>query len=214
MNNKFSVDEDGGWQQILNRPAVTFAKRPALFIDRDGVLIEERHYLKNPSEVKLLPYAAETIKQANTEKIIVVIVTNQGGIGRQLLNWNDFYAVQERLLDDLATEGAFINAVYACPHHPKGAQPYNIGDHSWRKPNPGMILKALDDLDIDPAKSAMIGDKASDLRAAKRAGLKTGVHVLTGHGMDDGERTGAKKLKSPDFNVLCHDDLKDVKLNF
>jgi len=211
MNQTYPVDPQGCWQQILNHPVVFNNQTPALFIDRDGVLIEERHYLKNPNEVKLLPGAADLIKLANLSNIAVIVVTNQGGIGRHYFGWSDFKAVQERIYDDLAKTGAFVNAVYACPHHGKGIAPYDQGDHMDRKPNPGMILKAVDALDININQSWMIGDKASDISAAKNANLKGALHVLTGHGNDKGERLGVKKLKSAGFEIQCKDSIKDGK---
>jgi len=211
MDQTFPVDQQKCWQQILNHPIAVDQKLPAMFIDRDGVLIEERHYLKNPNEVKLLPGAASLVKLANSLNIAVVIITNQGGIGRQFFGWSDFNAVQERIHDDLAKTGAFVNAVYACPHHGKGVAPYDQGDHMDRKPNPGMILKAVEALNIDINRSWMIGDKASDIIAAEKAKLKGGVHVLTGHGNDKGERSSAKKLKSAGFQVHCQDNIEDGK---
>ena len=201
------IDSDGVWTQIISAPG---RGRAALFLDRDGVVIEEGHYLCRADDVRLIPGAAGVISAANGRGVPVVIVTNQGGIGRGFYGWDDFAAVQERMLGDLAAAGARVDAVYASPFHPQGVAPYNKVDHPSRKPNPGMLVLAAECLDLDPARSWIIGNHASDLNAAKRAGLAGGLHVTTGHGTHDGEREAAMALTGTGFRALAADSIADA----
>lgn len=194
------LDSDGRWSQVLNR--VQGEGRPgALFLDRDGVVVEEVHYLHQPGDVRFLEGAHGLIGEANIRGIPVILITNQAGIARGHFKWPHFIAVQEKIHDDLAEAGVFLNAVFACPHHADGKPPYDVADHPWRKPNPGMLRAAAERLPIDLAKSWMIGDKASDIGAAKNAGLEGAVHVLTGHGKDEGERDNSLALAQEGFRV-------------
>ncbi len=201
-------DADGVWAQVLRRPGAR--DLPALFVDRDGVLVEEVDYLSRPSDVRLLPGAAETVARANGLGIPVVVITNQAGIAYGSLDWDAFSAVQERIIADLAAAGAFINGVFACPFHAEGKPPYDHPDHPARKPNPGMLTRAGALLDLDLSRSWMIGDRAQDLAAASNAGLTGGIHVLTGHGNDEGERQAALALAGPAFQVSAADSIADA----
>lgn len=201
------IDPDGVWTQIVSVPE---PGRAALFLDRDGVVIEEGHYLCRADDVRLIPGAAGVISAANARGVPVVIVTNQGGIGRGYYGWDDFAAVQERIAEDLAAAGARVNGVYASPFHPEGVPPYNHASHPSRKPNPGMMLMAADALELDLTRSWIIGDHASDLEAGMRAGLAGGMHVLTGHGTHDGERPAALALNGTEFQVLAAESIADA----
>ena len=198
--NAYPIDDEGVWCEVLRRSAGG-AARPALFLDRDGVVVEETDYLSRPEDVRLIPGAAELIAAANRGDIAVILFTNQAGIGRGYYGWDAFAGVQRTLLDKLQSARAFVNAVYACPHHADGTPPYRHPDHPARKPNPGMVLRARAALGLDFASSWVVGDRASDLDAGRRAGLAGGVHVLTGHGSDAGERRAALALGSPEFKV-------------
>jgi len=172
------------------------APRPALFLDRDGTIIEEVGFISRAEEVRLIPGAAEVIASANRNEVAVVIVTNQSGIARSLFEWADFAAVQARMLAELAKAGAFIDAVLACPHHPSGRAPYNHPDHPDRKPNPGLVRRAAGLLPIALAQSWLIGDRASDIIAAARAGLAGGLLVATGVGSRPSEQQAALQQQS------------------
>ncbi|MCH2327707.1 MAG: HAD-IIIA family hydrolase [Rhodospirillales bacterium] len=200
------IDAAGLWSQVLNR-AQGAGLRPGLFLDRDGVVVEEVHYLHRPADVRLIDGAAGVITQANVRGFPVILVTNQAGIAHGRYGWGEFAEVQEKIIDDLATEGAFINAVFACPHHGDGRPPYDKPDHSWRKPNPGMLLATAEKLPVDLGKSWIVGDRAQDLAAGKGAGLAGGVHVLTGHGGGDGEREEALRLEGDGFKALTAADI-------
>jgi D-glycero-D-manno-heptose 1,7-bisphosphate phosphatase len=203
------IGEDGVWRQVLTRVAGT-TLRPALFLDRDGVLVEEVHYLHKVSDMKMMPGAADVVRNANARGVPVVIVTNQAGIGRGKYGWEEFIAVQDAMLDQLADAGAFINAVFACPHHANGVAPYDVDNHPARKPNPGMLRAAAEMLPIAFAGSWIVGDRAGDIEAAKRAGCGGGVHVRAGHGSAAGERDAALALRTVDFDVKGSESINDA----
>lgn len=184
------IDDEGIWVEVLPRPRAS-RHVPALFLDRDGTIIEDVGHLADPEKVTLIDGAAEVVAMANHRGIIVVIVTNQSGIGRGLFGWDSFIEVQDRMLRKLARNGAFVDAVFACPHHADGKPPYDDSDHPCRKPNPGMLHRAASLLPLDLARSWMIGDRASDIAAARTAGLAGGLHVATGWGHWQEERDAA-----------------------
>ena len=196
------VEEDGIWCQLAAREgegAVVAGARPALFLDRDGVIVEEVEYLHRPDDVRFIPGAAEVIAAANRAAVPVIVVTNQSGIGRRLYGWADFAETQAHIVADLAARGARLDMVIACPFHVDGTPPYRHPAHPCRKPLPGMILRAGERLDLDLARSWIVGDLASDLAAGCAAGLAGGLHVLTGHGQND--RSEAKGLGTARFQV-------------
>ena len=201
------IDGDGLWSQVLNRVPGA-GRRAALFLDRDGVVVDEVHYLHKPADVRLIEGAAGLIREANGRGVPVILVSNQAGIGRGRYGWEAFIAVQDKILDDLAQEDAFLNGVFACPHHGDGKAPYDTADHPWRKPNPGMLIEAAQRLPVDLGASWIVGDQASDLEAGKNANLIGGVHVLSGHGKDDGERDAALALSGDGFQALGAEDTK------
>lgn len=203
------VGADGVWRQVLTRIAAP-PLRPALFLDRDGVMVEEVHYLCRAADTRLENGAAEVIRAANRAGVPVVVVTNQSGIGRGKFGWDAFAEVQEAMLDALADAGAYVNAVYACPHHKTGVPPYNVDKHPARKPEPGMLLSAAEMLPIDLSRSWIVGDKAGDLGAGRRAGCAGGLHVLSGHGAEDGERRKAREEARDTFEVRVGDNIADA----
>ncbi len=196
----FPIDAEGIWCEIL-RAGTARAARPGLFLDRDGVIVEEVNYLSRPEDARLIPGAAAVVAAANRRDVPVILVTNQSGIGRGYYGWDSFAAVQQVILTLLAEAGAAVDAVYACPYHADGVEPYRHPDHPARKPNPGMMLRAAAGLRLDLARSWVVGDRANDLDAARRAGMAGGVHVLTGHGLDAGERDAAVALGDGRFTV-------------
>ncbi len=192
------IDDRHVWNQVLTDRT---PGRPALFLDRDGAIIIEENYLSNPEKVVLIDGAAETICAANARNIPVVVITNQSGIARGYFDWKVFAAVQQRMFDLLAAKGAKIDAVYASPYHKNGEPPYQHPSHPSRKPNPGMLENAKRDLGIDLSNSWVVGDKAGDIGAGLNAGLAGGLHVLTGHGRDEGEAEKALALAKDNFIV-------------
>ena len=145
---------------------------PAVFLDRDGVLIEDTGYPHLEAHLRLMSGAAEAVRQLNKLGYLCVIVTNQSGVARGLFSEDQMKAFNALIVRKLAARGAVIGAVYACPFHSEGrVEAYIHPDHPDRKPNPGMILRAMTDHNIDPARSFMIGDQPSDMEAARRAGV-------------------------------------------
>ena len=199
------VGDDGVWCQQIR--AVSGEPRPAIFLDRDGVIVEEVHYLHRAEDMRLTTNAAVVIHAANTHDLPVIVVTNQSGVGRGNYGWSDFEAVQAAMLSALATENAFIDAVFACPFHGGGEAPWNIVDHPDRKPGPGMLLRAASMFPLDLAASWIVGDRADDMAAGKNAGLAGGLHILSGHGNRVGERAEALALSDTEFQVLTGDEV-------
>ena len=160
-------------RRLLARPCTI--PRPALFLDRDGVLIEDCHHLSNPNQVTLLPGARELLRHANATGWPVVLITNQSGIARGLFDWDAYELVTDRLLELLGPD-APLAAIYANGHGPDAPAT------SWRKPSPAMLLAAGEELNLDLSASLLIGDRLSDLQAGAAAGLAWLGHVLSGHG--------------------------------
>jgi D-glycero-D-manno-heptose 1,7-bisphosphate phosphatase len=147
--------------------------RPALFLDRDGVLNEDHGYVYRWEDFRWIPGAKAAVAAFNRAGWLVIVVTNQSGVGRGYYSEDDVRALHARMAEDLAASGAHIDAFYYAPHHPEApVEAYRHPDPPLRKPNPGMILQALTDWPIDRDASLLIGDKPSDLEAALRARIK------------------------------------------
>ena len=148
-------------------------QKPALFLDRDGVLNEDRGYVSRWEDFHWIPGARETVATFNRAGWLVIVVTNQSGVGRVYYTEADVHALHDRMQADLAQVGGRIDAFYHAPQHPDAeASAYRHPDPPLRKPNPGMILQALADWPIDREASLLVGDKPSDLEAALRAGVR------------------------------------------
>jgi len=139
--------------------------RLAAFLDRDGTIIRDTVYIRDPKDVELLPDAAAAIKQLNDQSIVVVIVTNQSGIGRGLLSPEEYEAVRARLDGLLAQNGARVAATYMCPHHPD-----RPGGCDCRKPGLGMYRQAIADYGLDPKRSLFVGDRWRDVAPSTSLG--------------------------------------------
>jgi len=143
-----------------------------IFFDRDGVLNKDKGYISKVSDIQIFPKVGEAIHECNRHKYLVIIITNQSGIGRGLITLRQLNQIHRYIKKKIAKNKAIINDIFYCPFHPtygKGKYKKNSFD---RKPKPGMLLKAIKKWKIDPKKSFMIGDKVSDRTAAKAAGLK------------------------------------------
>ena len=165
--------------------------KPCIFFDRDGVIIEDCHYIKNHEDVKLCPGVKKLIRYLYNEKHKVIIVTNQSGISRKYLSWQDYQEVTSKIINLLGSPNP-ITAIYANSFTDK-----NNG--FWRKPNPGMLFQAAKDYSIDLESSILIGDRKTDLDAGVNAGIKKLVHVLTGHGASERERIISKTDKEGNY---------------
>ena len=148
------------------------AARPAAFFDRDGVFNVDQGYVHTVEDIEWIPGGPEAVRRLNDLGYLVIIVTNQSGIGRGYYDEAAMHAVHAALGEHLAAAGGHIDAVYFAPHHEDAVLEHlRHPDHPDRKPNPGMLLKAMRDFPIDPARSFLVGDKDSDLEAARRAGI-------------------------------------------
>lgn len=198
------------WIDLCNASERPAQPAPALFLDRDGVIVVDTHYVCDPEIVELLPGAAKLINAANTSGVPVIVVTNQSGIGRGYFGWPELGATQDRVSELLAEHDARWDAVLACPHHRVAPPPYDHPDHPCRKPNPGMINAAQELLNIDLGRSWIVGDNATDIEAGRNAGLKGGVHVATHPSKAEQEAEKAAALKTGQFQVITNPDLEGV----
>jgi D-glycero-D-manno-heptose 1,7-bisphosphate phosphatase len=153
----------------------------AVFLDRDGTIIEDVGYLNTPAEIKFIPGSIAAIKKLKEAGYKVVVITNQAGVARGLITEDMLQTIDKTLHKWILNSGTHLDALYYCPHHAEhGVYPYKQACEC-RKPHPGLLLKAQKDLNIDLAQSFMVGDKATDIEAGQRAGVKT-VFVMTGRG--------------------------------
>jgi D-glycero-D-manno-heptose 1,7-bisphosphate phosphatase len=206
MSNLHLIDP-GLWAEI-RRPVTEGL--PVLFLDRDGVIIEERHYIRRAADVCLTSGAADAISSMNESGVPVIIMTNQAGIGRGIYDWHDFIAVQDEMHKQLEKDGAYVDAVYACAYHSEGKSQLRVENHAWRKPNSGMLKMAELQLKLSLTCSWVVGDRASDLEAGKRAGLRGGTLVETGYGSKSFEIADINRLKSDEFNAHRAKTLADA----
>ena len=182
-------------------------KRSAIFVDRDDTLMVDVKYCRDPSMVKLMPWAAEGLRRFSEVGYKVVIITNQSGLGRGYFTKSELDLVNARLRDELQKHGADYDALYYCPHRPDE-------NCNCRKPRPGLVLRAASELDLNLRTSLTIGDREIDIEAGRAAGTRT---ILLGDG--DSHKTKRSGETGPDFvaknlvlaagliiseRVLCH----------
>ena len=161
--------------------------KPAVFLDRDGTVIEEVGYLNRLDRVSFFPWSVDAIRVLNEAGFLVVIVTNQAGVARGYFDEalvRDTHALIDRRIRD---GGARVDAFYYCPHHPNGVVESLATVCECRKPKPGMLLQAARDLDIDLAASFVVGDRWIDVQMGRAAGSRT-VLVRTGYGLEEEAR--------------------------
>ncbi|MEO6392793.1 MAG: D-glycero-beta-D-manno-heptose 1,7-bisphosphate 7-phosphatase [Pyrinomonadaceae bacterium] len=181
-------------------------KSRAVFLDRDGTISEEVGYLDDPSRFRLLPGSPAAIQLLNENGWKVVVVTNQSGVARGFFAEEMVVQVNELMRSKLAAAGARLDGVYYCPHHPtSGAAPY-VSDCDCRKPKPGLLFQAAQELDIDLSASWMVGDRYGDVAVAPAAGVRSAL-VLTGYGRDEWEALGRVWKHEPE---LVAEDLLEV----
>jgi D-glycero-D-manno-heptose 1,7-bisphosphate phosphatase len=167
--------------------------RPAVFLDRDGVIVRDVDLLVRSDQIELLPGVAGALRRLREARLPVVIVTNQPAVARGLLTEPELAALEARIERQLRDTGAGVDAFYYCPHHPQATLPAYRLACECRKPRPGMLLQAARDLGLDLAASTMIGDRSSDVIAGRRAGCRT-ILVETG-------KHTAPPIDSPDNPV-------------
>lgn len=171
-------------------------RRTAVFLDRDGTIIEEVNYLRDLGEVRIIPAAIDGLHILQ-EHFPLVIITNQAGIARGYLDENQLHKIHDHLIELLAREGICLAGIYYCPHHPSIGHPPYLGECQCRKPRPGMLLEAAVDLGLDLSTSYTIGDKLSDIAAGSKAGTHT-ILVRTGHGKEHEHLVSSRNI-FPDY---------------
>jgi len=177
-------------------------RKQAVFLDRDGVLNVEQSFICSPEDLHLYPYTLTSIKKINKAGYISCVVSNQSAVARNLCSPEDIEKIHKKLQNELQKDGAWLDGIYYCPHHPDvdpstGNTKY-IKSCGCRKPLPGLLLQAREEHNIDLDKSFMIGDSERDIEAGKNAGCKT-IGLLTGHALK-----GAKNLPDYIFDNLLH----------
>lgn len=150
----------------------------AIFLDRDNTLIEDLGYINHPDQVKLLDGVAEALIEFGAMGYKLIVVSNQSGVARGVVSEKALGEIHNRLKQLLAEKGAHLDRIYYCPYHPDGVIAKYRKESNWRKPNPGMLLAAADEMDIDLSQSWMIGNSSRDIEAGLQAGCKT---ILTNH---------------------------------
>lgn len=166
----------------------------AAFLDRDGVINRDTAYIADWSEFEFLPGAIEGMRLLREAGYALIVVTNQSGIARGIFSESDYQALTEKMKATLAEHGVVLTEVYFCPHHPTEGQGRYLMACECRKPAPGMLTQAIADFGLDTAVSLMIGDKASDIEAGRRAGVEHLYRVRSDY--DDVEDSGAVSVNS------------------
>tara|TARA_A100001388_G_C28763612_1_gene499296 strand:- start:1764 stop:2456 length:693 start_codon:yes stop_codon:yes gene_type:complete len=185
-------------------------KKPALFLDRDGVLIKDCHYISSVKQVKIENGAKKLVRFAYIYGFHIVVVSNQSGISRNKISWNDYFQVTNKMISLFGNPNPF-SAIYANSQGP------NSKKNNWRKPSPNMIMRASKLFNIDIDKSILIGDRLTDLQAGLNAGIKTLVHTETGHGKDEKDIVLKNFLKqdiSNKFKFISLRNLGEFPLEF
>jgi D-glycero-D-manno-heptose 1,7-bisphosphate phosphatase len=164
--------------------------RPAVFLDRDGTIGEELGYVNHIDRFQIFPYAADAIRQLNQADIPVIVVTNQSGIARKIFPESLVHEVHKKMVAELAAGGAWIDAIYFCPHKTEDAC-------ECRKPNPGLLLRAASEHALDLPASWVVGDRYADLEMGHAAGAR-GILVMTGYGRGEHELHSSTWPRQPD----------------
>ncbi len=170
----------------------------AVFLDRDGTINEEVGYVNHLDRFILLPRVGKAIRTLNQNGFKVVVVTNQSGVARGYFPESLVHLVHQKMKDLLRKEGAHLDGIYYCPHHPEASELAYRQKCRCRKPNPGLIEKAVEDLGIDCSQSYLVGDRGKDIEFGHRIGVKT-ILVLTGYGRGDWEFYGNRWEKKPHY---------------
>jgi D-glycero-D-manno-heptose 1,7-bisphosphate phosphatase len=160
--------------------------RPAVFLDRDGTMNEDVGYVSELSHLTLYPWTIDAVRLFNRAGYAVVVITNQGGIGRGMIRPEFVGELHAVIAERLADAGARVDGWYHCPHHPAALVEALKGECRCRKPEPGMLLDAIRDLGLDPSRSWMIGDKWHDVQVGQRVGARS-ILVRTGWGRSEEE---------------------------
>ena len=175
---------------------------PAVFLDRDGTLNREVSYVKTPSELQVLPGAAAALRRLNRAGVRAVVITNQPVVARGECSEEDLAEIHRKLETVLGAEGAYLDAIYTCPHHPDrgfaGERPELKFRCACRKPATGLVAQAARDLNLDLARSWLIGDSSRDIATAEAAGIRS-ILLKTGYGGRDGVYSSVPDAVLPDL---------------
>jgi D-glycero-D-manno-heptose 1,7-bisphosphate phosphatase len=177
----------------------------AVFLDRDGVIVEETGYLHKPGDVQMIPGASAAIGALNAASIATVVVTNQAGIARGYYDWPAFEQTQSYIEERIFP--AVLDGTWACGYHPDGSGPL-ASDHAFRKPNPGMVIDAVSEMNLDRSTSWLVGDKTIDIQTAINAGLAGAILVRTGYGA--GMEAEVCRILSAECSILVCDSLTEA----
>ena len=169
----------------------------AVFLDRDGTINEEVGYMNHLDRFALIPQAGQAIRLLNQNGLKTVVITNQSGVARGYFPESLVHRVHDKMQGLLKKEGAHLDGIYYCPHHPEMGKPPYRQKCRCRKPDTGLIEEAVKDLEIDCSKSYVIGDRGLDIEIAQRIGAK-GILVLTGYGKGEWEYFRDQWLAEPD----------------
>jgi len=177
-------------------------QQKAVFIDRDGTVNKERGFIQRPADLEVFPFVGSALKRLNDAEYRSVLITNQPVVARGEATTADLRKIHARLDSDVARHKAFFDAKYVCPHHPDSGFPGEVKALKiacdCRKPKPGMILRALSEMNIDPAQSWFVGDSTADFGAARAAGVRS-IGVTTGEGGRDGRYPYSPDSQAADF---------------
>lgn len=171
--------------------------RQAVFIDRDGTISEEVGYINHPSRFRVFPYSGTAVRLLNDAGWLAILVTNQAGVARGYFSEEMIQTVHDQLALELQKDGARLDAIYYCAHHPSLGEPPYRCDCNCRKPKPGLIVRAAQELEIDLDRSWMIGDRYGDIELAYNAGVKP-AFVLSGYGRGEWEYQRAQWQREPE----------------
>lgn len=188
-----------------NHDSSTMA-RPAVFLDRDGTINEQMGYVNHSCRFQLLSGAADAIKRLNDAGIPVVVISNQSGLARGYFPEELLDEVHEKMARLLGEVGAHVDGIYYCPHHPEAKDEHLRVACDCRKPKPGLIHKAAQEMGLDPGRSYVVGDRWSDIKTAANCGA-TSILVRTGYGRGDEQYIGPRQKIQPDYKA---DDLTEA----
>ena len=183
-------------------------KIKAAFIDRDGVINDERNYVHRIEDFTLLPGVAKGLGLLRNAGFLLIVITNQSGIARGFYNEKTLQILHDHMVNQLAELRVVLDAIYFCPHHPTGSVKELACHCDCRKPSPGMLFQAAKDFSLNLPASVLIGDKISDLQAGRRAGVGRVVLVESGHQIDSASRKEADAVVS---NLLAAAQLLTAK---
>jgi D-glycero-D-manno-heptose 1,7-bisphosphate phosphatase len=191
---------------MIDKQNSHLGRKPAVFLDRDGTINEQMGYINHICRFQLLPGAAKAIKKLNDAAIPVVVISNQSGLARGYFPEELLVSVHEKMNRLLAEEGAHVDGIYYCPHHPEAKEERFRESCTCRKPKPGLVLQASEEMGLDPERSYVVGDRWSDIKTAANCGA-TSILVRTGYGRGDEQYIGPQQEIQPDYKA---DDLLEA----